>query len=132
MSTARRLCPQAVFLPTRMKHYAQVSRDIRDIFLAFTPLVEPLSLDEAFLDVRACEGLVGPAPEFPTSKLFASGGHTTVSFRWPGTWNWSYQIAAAGAFPLAGGNPKHPPRVHDRRTIRPAFLGARNFREMSN
>ena len=57
MATARRLCPQGVFLPVRMQHYAQISQQIRDIFFSFTPLVEPLSLDEAFLDVRGCEGL---------------------------------------------------------------------------
>lgn len=62
MSTARRLCPHAVFLPPRMTHYGRISRQIRDIFLSFTPLVEPLSLDEAFLDVRGCAGLFGLAP----------------------------------------------------------------------
>src|SRR5439155_25970145 len=41
--------------------YAQIARQIRDVFLSFTPLVEPLSLDEAFLDVRGCEGLFGSA-----------------------------------------------------------------------
>jgi DNA polymerase-4 len=60
--TARRLCPQAIFLPVRMSHYAEISRQIREIFLSFTPLVEPLSLDEAFLDVHGCEALFGPAP----------------------------------------------------------------------
>jgi DNA polymerase-4 len=63
MATARRLCPQAVILPVRMDHYVQISRNIREIFLSFTPVVEPLSLDEAFLDVRGCEGLFGSAPE---------------------------------------------------------------------
>ena len=63
ISTARRLCPQGVFLPVRMQHYAEISRQIRVIFLSFTPLVEPLSLDEAFLDVRGCEGLFGPAQD---------------------------------------------------------------------
>jgi DNA polymerase-4 len=63
MSIARRLCPQGVFLPVRMKRYAAVSRQVRDVLHSFTPLVEPLSLDEAFLDVRGCEGLFGPAPE---------------------------------------------------------------------
>ena len=63
MATARRLCPQGVFLPVRMSHYAEISKQIRAIFLSFTPLVEPLSLDEAFLDVHGCEGLFGPAPE---------------------------------------------------------------------
>src|SRR3954469_18212059 len=60
--TARRLCPHGVFLPVRMSHYAGVARPLRAVFLSFTPLVEPLSLDEAFLDVRGCEGLFGPAP----------------------------------------------------------------------
>ena len=46
-----------------MQHYAEISRQIRNILLSFTPLVEPLSLDEAFLDVHGCEGLFGPAPE---------------------------------------------------------------------
>src|SRR5262249_36240502 len=62
-ATARRLCPHGVFLPVRMRHYATIARQIRAILLAFTPLVETLSLDEAFLDVRGCEGLFGPAPE---------------------------------------------------------------------
>lgn len=63
MTTARRLCPQGVYLPVRMKHYAQISRQIRDIFFGFTPLVEPLSLDEAFLDVGGSERMFGLAPE---------------------------------------------------------------------
>ncbi len=62
-ATARRLCPEGIFLPVRMGHYAQISRQIREILLSFTPLVEPLSLDEAFLDVHGCEGLFGPAPD---------------------------------------------------------------------
>src|SRR5262245_757853 len=63
ISTARRLCPQGIFVPVQMRHYAQISRQIREIFLSMTPLVEPLSLDEAFLDVRGCEGLFGPAAD---------------------------------------------------------------------
>jgi DNA polymerase-4 len=62
-STAERLCPQAVFLPVRMKHYAAIGCHIRAILLSFTPHVEPLSLDEAFLDVGGCEGLFGPAKQ---------------------------------------------------------------------
>jgi DNA polymerase-4 len=61
-SAARRLCPHGVFLPVRMRHYASVASQIREILYSFTPLLEPLSLDEAFLDVRGCEGLFGPAP----------------------------------------------------------------------
>jgi DNA polymerase-4 len=63
IATARRLCPQAIFLPVRMQHYVQIARQIREILFAFTPLVEPLSLDEAFLDVGGCEALFGPAPD---------------------------------------------------------------------
>jgi DNA polymerase-4 len=59
--TARRLCPDGVFLPVRMEHYGQISRQIRAILLSFTPMVEPLSLDEAYLDVRGSEALFGPA-----------------------------------------------------------------------
>ena len=60
-ATARRLFPGAVFLPSRIDYYAEVSRHIRAIFERFTPLVEPLSLDEAFLDVTGSEHLFGPA-----------------------------------------------------------------------
>ena len=62
-STALRLCPQAIVLPPRMDHYAQVSEQIREIFFRYTPLVEPLSLDEAFLDVTGSQSLFGPAAE---------------------------------------------------------------------
>jgi DNA polymerase IV len=48
---ARRLCPQGVFVAPRMARYVAVAHDIRRIFEEFTPLVEPLSLDEAFLDI---------------------------------------------------------------------------------
>jgi DNA polymerase-4 len=61
--TAHRLCPQGVFLAPRIGYYVEVSRQIRDIFERFTPLVEPLSLDEAFLDVTGSESLFGPAVE---------------------------------------------------------------------
>ncbi len=48
---AQRLCPHLVFVPPRMERYREVSRTIQAIFHAVTPLVEPLSLDEAYLDV---------------------------------------------------------------------------------
>ena len=49
--TAKRLCPELVFVKPRFDVYKEVSRQIRAIFLDYTPLVEPLSLDEAYLDV---------------------------------------------------------------------------------
>ncbi|MBI4013640.1 MAG: DNA polymerase IV [Candidatus Rokubacteria bacterium] len=60
---AYRLCPRAAFLPVDMPKYARVSAEIMGILGGFTPLVEPLSLDEAFLDVTASEALFGPAVE---------------------------------------------------------------------
>ncbi|MCB1972796.1 MAG: DNA polymerase IV, partial [Geminicoccaceae bacterium] len=50
-ATARRLCPHAVFLRPRFEVYRQVSRQIRAIFQRYTEQIEPLSLDEAYLDV---------------------------------------------------------------------------------
>jgi len=52
-TTAKRLCPELLFVKPRFDVYKEVSRQIRDIFLDYTPLVEPLSLDEAYLDVTA-------------------------------------------------------------------------------
>ena len=49
--TAKRMCPELQFVKPRFEVYKEVSRQIREIFLDYTPLVEPLSLDEAYLDV---------------------------------------------------------------------------------
>ncbi|MCB1588784.1 MAG: DNA polymerase IV [Xanthomonadales bacterium] len=58
---ARRRCPDGVFLPPRMAHYQAESARIFEIFQRFTPQIEGLSLDEAFLDVTASQRALGPA-----------------------------------------------------------------------
>ena len=63
VATARKRCPSGVFLPPRLARYREISTRIMTIFKRYTPLVEPLSLDEAFLDVTGTERLFGPAPE---------------------------------------------------------------------
>ena len=59
MTEARRRCPGLCRVPPRMSHYQDVSREIFTVFREFTPLVEGLSLDEAFLDVTASRKLFG-------------------------------------------------------------------------
>lgn len=59
MAQARKLCPQAVFLAPRMERYSQLSQRIMAIFRQLSPVVEQLSIDEAFLDLTGTEALYG-------------------------------------------------------------------------
>src|SRR2546423_8206664 len=60
---ARRLCPEAIVVPPRMSAYAEASKAVYEVFGQTTPLVEGLSIDEAFLDVRGLERLSGSPAE---------------------------------------------------------------------
>ena len=59
MVEARKRCPHAIFVTGRMSRYAEVSASIMDIFKEFSPCIEPLSIDEAFLDLTGMDNLVG-------------------------------------------------------------------------
>jgi DNA polymerase-4 len=59
LRTAQRLCPDGVFLPGRFDRYRELSRQVMRIFASYTPLVEPISLDEAFMDVTASRAAFG-------------------------------------------------------------------------
>ena len=60
INEAHRRCPDAVYLRPRMAHYVEVARQIRAVMAACTPVVEPISIDEAFLDVSGLGPLIGP------------------------------------------------------------------------
>jgi len=63
MATAMQLCPNGIVMPVRMARYQEVSLQVFEIFHIFTPLVEPLSIDEAFLDVTGSARLFGSPVE---------------------------------------------------------------------
>lgn len=60
---ARRMCPEAIFLPPDMSRYLEVSQQLHEIFETFTPLVEQISVDEAFMDVSGARSLLGSAQD---------------------------------------------------------------------
>lgn len=69
MFQALKLCPDAVVVPPRMEVYAQASRQIRTMMQELTPDIEPLSLDEAFLDLTGTERLHGAPPAVMLARL---------------------------------------------------------------
>ncbi len=112
--TAVRLCPQGVFLPLRMEHYAQISREVREIFDRFTPLVEPLSLDEAF----SARSPAKPSKSSASRPSVNSGNclwrfSTVTSANRAGTFgSWPMASTIAGSFPIA-----KPSRFHMKRLL---------------
>ena len=68
--TAYQKCPDAVFLPVNMARYQEVSRRIMKIFESFTPFIQPLSIDEAFLEISGAQRLFGSAREIAEKIRF--------------------------------------------------------------
>jgi DNA polymerase-4 len=86
---ARRLCPQGIFLPGRMKRYKEVSRTIFNLLEDFSPVIEKASIDECYLDITGTERLFGPPQKiaqamqdriFATCQLTCSIGVAPVKF----------------------------------------------------
>jgi len=86
---AKQLCPELVIIPGRMQVYIEISKHIRAIFARYTEIIEPLSLDEAFLDVTHCSQFQGSATYiaedirraiFDELQLTASAGVAPVKF----------------------------------------------------
>ncbi|MGB9757821.1 MAG: DNA polymerase IV [Candidatus Bipolaricaulaceae bacterium] len=67
---AKRLCPQGIFLPPRFERYEEVAQKVRAILREYSPVLEPISLDEAFLDLTGTELLHGP-PEKVAAEIHA-------------------------------------------------------------
>lgn len=72
MFTARKLCPDAVIIKPRMDRYAEVGRQLREMMQAISPLVEPLSIDEAFLDLDGTQRLHGASPAVTLARFAKS------------------------------------------------------------
>jgi DNA polymerase-4 len=71
MFKALRACPQAVVIKPRMSKYATVAREVREMMRTLTPLVEPVSLDEAYLDLTGTERLMHGSPALTLARLAA-------------------------------------------------------------
>jgi len=96
MFKALAACPEAVIIKPNMEKYAAVGREVREMMLALTPLIEPISIDEAFLDLTGTQRLHGEAPAKVLARLRrASKARSGSPSRW--------------GYPTASSWPRSPP-----------------------
>ena len=108
---ARQLCPQAVFVDGHYGRYSEVSAQLREVLLSFTPLVEPIGLDEAFLDVRGALHLLGPPATIGAAiRERVSGALSLDCSVGAGRSKMIAKLASRAAKPRAGPQGKRPGR----------------------
>lgn len=82
MAQAKRKCPQALIVPPRFERYQEISKAVMDVFAGFSPHVEAISLDEAFLDMTGAQGIFGGPRDMGTKLKLAvreaTGGLTVT------------------------------------------------------
>jgi DNA polymerase IV len=109
MARARQLCPDAIVVPPRFERYQEISKAIMALFADFSPVVEPLSLDEAFLDMTGSDKIFG-APQSIGQRLKSAiravTGGLTVSIGLSGT---KYVAKVASGFRKPDGLTVVPP-----------------------
>jgi len=109
MALARRRCPEALVIPPRFARYREVSRIVMNVFARFSPAVEALSLDEAFLDMTGSAHLFGDAEAFARelkAAVAAATGGLTVSVGFSAT---KFVAKAASAYAKPDGLTIVPP-----------------------
>ncbi len=79
IAKARRLCPHGIFISGNHYRYGQYSSQVRGILSRYTSQIEPLGLDEAFLDLTGCQRLLGPAPVLKIKKQIFEEVGLTIS-----------------------------------------------------
>jgi DNA polymerase-4 len=109
VAEARRRCPHAIMVPPRFERYQQVSEQIMNVFADFSPSVEAISLDEAFLDMSGAEHFFGPpramAEKLKRAVLEATGLHISV-----GVSGTKYVAKVASAYDKPNGLMVVPPQ----------------------
>ncbi len=110
VATARRLCPQAIMVSPRFERYQEISAQVMDVFADFSPAVEALSLDEAFLDMSGAEHFFGPPASMAQKIKDAVKQATQLDISVGVSWT-KYVAKVASAFNKPNGLTVVPPQL---------------------